>query len=78
MIKNFEEVAFVVDIKEPVFFKWKIGETTQNHKLLAIYINKAGCEVGFLSMDIRNHSITSVGWDLYEEFISEGNALEGF
>jgi len=78
MIKNFEEVAFVIDIKEPIFFKWKIGEATEHHKLLAIYINKVGCEVGFLSLEMKRSAISSTNWDLYEEFISEGNNLEGF
>lgn len=78
MIKNFEEIAFVIDIKEPIFFKWKTGETTEHHKLLSVYINKLGCEVGFLSMDMKKSKIISIDWEMYEEFIGEGNSLEGF
>jgi len=77
MIKNPEEIAFTIDIKEPFFFRWRTGTHIQNHKLLSIYINCFGCEVGFLSMNLDDLSINSIGWDFYEEFISYGNNLNG-
>jgi len=78
MIKNFEEIAFVIDIKSPLFFTWRSGDHSEQYRLLSLYINKVGCEVGFLCLDIKKNQILSVDFGMYEEFINEGNTLKGF
>jgi len=68
-LKDFDLIAHTINIEEGTgSFKW--GDS--DYKLIALYLNKYGAEIGGTCRDVKTGRIISMDSFLHEEFIADG------